>query len=245
MTLPATARSFGHDPELRTEFPALRAVAACLRLTSQPTESDLAERTGEHLRQAADLLAVGPESAQPSIQAWRATFTALGLRATQYRCAAEALLRRLRTRGDLPRINPVVDLGNAISVGSAIPVAIFDLDRVVGDLTVRHASGEETYTGFDGAVESPPPGEVIFADDVGQAHSRRWCHRQSARSAVTDASTHVLLVAEAMHDRAEDDLETLAANLQRDFADLFGATPLIARLYEHAGRTLLPAPVEL
>ena len=61
----------------------------------------------------------------------------MGLKPTQYRCAAESLLRRLRTQGSLPRLHPLVDLCNAISVAYAIPVAVFDVSKLTGDLEVR------------------------------------------------------------------------------------------------------------
>ncbi len=32
---------------------------------------------------------------------------------------------------------------------------------------------------------TPEAGEVIFADDAGHAHARRWTNRQSGRSAIT------------------------------------------------------------
>jgi DNA/RNA-binding domain of Phe-tRNA-synthetase-like protein len=48
----------------------------------------------------------------------------MGLKPTQYRCAAESLLRRYRKERFLPRIHPLVDLCNAISLAFAIPVAV-------------------------------------------------------------------------------------------------------------------------
>lgn len=68
-------------------------------------------------------LAVGSEAEFPEIQAWRRTFSRMGLKPTQYRCAAGSLLRRLRREHTLPRIHPLIDLCNAISVAFAIPVA--------------------------------------------------------------------------------------------------------------------------
>jgi DNA/RNA-binding domain of Phe-tRNA-synthetase-like protein len=240
----AAATSFGHDPSMHAEFPGLRAVAIYARLAPSPDTAAVSARAAEHLRHAAELITDGLESMQPSIQAWRTTFAALGIKPTQYRCAAESLLRRLRMQGDLQPVNPLVDLANAVSARTAIPVAVFDLDRVAGDLTVRHATGGESYTGFDGTVEAPQPGEVVFADDAAVAHSRRWCHRQSAHSAVTAATSRVLIVAEAMHERAAEDLDVLAAYLRSDLAELYGATPSVRRLYGDDGRAVLPPAAE-
>src|SRR5690606_9920764 len=129
-------------------------------------------------------LAGGSEAELPEIQAWRRTFAAMGLKPTQYRCASESLLRRVRQEGSLPRIHPLVDVCNAISMAFAIPVAIFDTARVTDHLVVRRATGTETYVTFSGETEHPEPGEVIFVDGAGQTHARRWSNRQSGLSAV-------------------------------------------------------------
>jgi DNA/RNA-binding domain of Phe-tRNA-synthetase-like protein len=64
----------------------------------------------------------------------------MGLKPTQYRCASEALLRRFRKDGSLPWIHPLVDVCKAASVAYATPIAMFDLDQVTRNLTVRHAT---------------------------------------------------------------------------------------------------------
>jgi hypothetical protein len=51
---------------------------------------------------------------------------------TQYRSAAEALLRRLAKHGDLPTISTLVDIGNLVSIRYAIPVAMFDPANIAG-----------------------------------------------------------------------------------------------------------------
>jgi DNA/RNA-binding domain of Phe-tRNA-synthetase-like protein len=137
----------------------------------------------------------------------------MGLEPTRYRCAAEALLRRFRKEGSLPRIHPLIDLCNAISLAFAVPVAVFDTSRVAEYIEVRYAAGNETYTTFSGATENPEAGEVIFADAAGRAHARRWTNRQSGYSAVRDTTTAVLIVAEAMHASARADVEKLTATI--------------------------------
>jgi DNA/RNA-binding domain of Phe-tRNA-synthetase-like protein len=99
---------------------------------------------------AIERLKGGSESDLPQIQAWRRAFARMGLKPTQYRSAAESLLRRLRKEGALPAIHPLVDLCNAISMAFAIPIAVFDRDKVSGSLQVRPATGTERYETFAG-----------------------------------------------------------------------------------------------
>lgn len=137
----------------------------------------------------------------------------MGFKPTQVRCAAEALLRRLRLDGDLPTIGPMVDFCNAVSAAFAVPLAVFDLDRVAGDLSVTYATGKEPFATLGGAIEHPDPGEVIFRDAAGVAHARRWVHRLGAVAAVSSGTRRALFVAEAMHDGAEADLREMVGSL--------------------------------
>ena len=149
----------------------------------------------------------------------------MGLKPTQYRCAAESLLRRFRTQGSLPRLHPLVDLCNAVSLAFAVPVAVLDADQVAWPLEVRYASGHEDYLTFGGEVEHPAPGEVIFADQAGQAHARRWTNRQSGRSAVSPATSTVLIVAEALHEGAATTIPELIETLTAEIATTWTLEP--------------------
>lgn len=206
---------FRHSDEMWSEFPEL--VPGMLFAEGITADVAVADRVNKYYAAATDRLGQGTESEQPEIQAWRRGFSKMGLKPTQYRCASEALLRRFRQEGSLPRLHPLVDLCNAISIAFAIPVAVFDLSKISGDLEVRHANGSESYLTFSGETEHPEPREVIFADGGGQAHARRWTNRQSGLSAVREDTRSVLVVAEAMHDSAGSDvprlIQTIAAEL--------------------------------
>ncbi len=168
-------------------------------------------------------LAGGTESELPEVQAWRRAFSRMGLKPTQYRCASEALLRRFRKEDTLPKLHPLIDLCNAISLAFAIPIAALDSDKVVEGIEVRYATGEESYLTFAGEIEHPEPGEVIFADAANQAHARRWTNRQSGLSAVSESTSSVLIVSEAMHATASTDMTRLIEAVSSQIGDVWGA----------------------
>jgi DNA/RNA-binding domain of Phe-tRNA-synthetase-like protein len=155
------------------------------------------------------------------VAAWRRVYSQLGLKPTQYRSAAEALLRRFRRGEDLPRLHPLVDLCNAVSLAYALPVAVFDLAHVADYLVVRYATGDESYLAFSGEVEQPTPGEVVFADANNHAHARRWTFRQSRASTVQPDTERVLIVSEGMHETATADVAALLAALVAQIGDLW------------------------
>lgn len=156
----------------------------------------------------------------PSLKAWRGVFSAFGLNPTKTRSAPEALLRRLTKKGDVPSINPLVDMGNLVSIRYALPIAIFDTDHLTGTLSVKFAEGNERYTelGSD-EVKHPEVGEVVFVDESGLVFARRWCWRQSYQSAAQSSTENVLITIEAQHDDGHADVE----QAMHDLLDLLTA----------------------
>jgi DNA/RNA-binding domain of Phe-tRNA-synthetase-like protein len=209
---------FSHADEIWRDFPELSAGA--LYMEGIRRDVDVGARVAALYGETQARLGSKAESELTEIQAWRRAFSRMGLKPTQYRCASEALLRRFRKEGSLPGIHPLIDLCNSVSLAFAIPVAAIDATKIAGSLQVRYASSAESYLTFSGEIENPEPREVIFADEAGNAHARRWTNRQSGLSAVRDDTGAVLIVAEALHETAAEDIGRLTTTL----ADAIGAT---------------------
>jgi DNA/RNA-binding domain of Phe-tRNA-synthetase-like protein len=214
---------FEHSGEIWRDFPEL--VPGVLFAEGISSGVSAGSRTARFTAVARSRLADRPESELPEIQAWRRAFSRMGLKPTQYRCASESLLRRFRKEGSLPQLHPLVDLCNAISLAFAIPVAVFDVSKITGDLDVRYADGGEDYLTFSGETEHPAPREVIFADAARRVHARRWTNRQSGWSAVQDSTAAALIVAEAMHDSAPADVRQLTQTVAGELEAVWSVTP--------------------
>ncbi|TAU84662.1 B3/B4 domain-containing protein [Rhizobium leguminosarum] len=219
---------FSHSDAIWQAFPELRAGA--LHAGGIHADADVEAAIVSFGTIAEARLTQAQESEFPEIQAWRRGFSRMGLKPTQYRCASEALLRRFRQEHALPRLHPLIDLCNAISLAFAIPVAVFDAQKIAGDLEVRRAKGDETHLTFAGEIEHPEVNEVIFADAKGRAHARRWTNRQSGFSAVRGTTRSVLIVAEALHASAGDDIARLVETVADALARHWPAAPKTAML---------------
>ena len=120
---------FQYDAALLARYPALVGGALLAQgVTNGPTPAAL--RAAYRAEQQATVHRIGPTplSQIDALAAWRAAFRGFGVEPTQYRSAAEALLRRLTKSGEIPSINALVDVGNLVSLRYALPVAVFDLD---------------------------------------------------------------------------------------------------------------------
>ncbi|MFB9326093.1 B3/4 domain-containing protein [Paenibacillus aurantiacus] len=158
-----------------------------------------------------------------TISAWRKAYSAFGAKPARYPCAAESLIRRVVEHGSLPRINTMVDLCNAISLKSRTPIACCDISQV-DRFTIRKAGGSEPYLpiGKPDQPEYPAEGEVIYADGMNRAHSRRWNWRQSDTIKATGESRRLLFTVEAVHKDAKALVEattSLLLELLQPFTD--------------------------
>ncbi len=225
---------FHHSQKMWSEYPAL--VPGVVAVEGITREVSVGSRVTHYNAIAAARLVTGSEGEFPEVQAWRRAFSKMGLKPTQYRCASESLLRRFRKEGALPDIHPLIDLCNAISIAFAIPIAVFDASRIEDHIEVRHAVGDEIYDTFAGGIEQPEPGEVIFADAASRTHARRWTNRQSGYSPVRATTTRVLIVAEALHDTAVDDMPRLVEAVASEVGAAWSTTPTSAILSETSPR---------
>ena len=224
---------FSHSPAIWRDFPELAAGVLVLDLATAPGPDPPLAGWYDRARQR---LAVAQEGEMPEIAAWRRAFSKMGLKPTQYRCAAESLLRRFRKENDLPRFHPVVDLCNAISLTFAIPIAVFDLANVDTFLEVRYATGDERYLAFNDENETPEKREVVFCDAAGNAHSRRWTFRQSKKSVMAAGTNRALVVAEALHTTARKDVQALVDEVAQTISGEWGTPTHRAVLSEQTPR---------
>ncbi len=126
----------------------------------------------------------------PAISATRAGYRALGKDPARYRGSAEALLRRIISGKHFPSINCVVDVINLVSVESRLPIGLYDLAKVQGDIVFRTGRSGETYKGigkYDLNLEDLP----VFCDTAGPHGSPT---SDSERTMVTSSAESVVAI---------------------------------------------------
>lgn len=206
---------FQYDRDILQRFPHIvGGVIYAQNVVNGPTPPALQEAFLAEQQAVLQRIGDTPLSQLPSLSAWRSAFREFGVEPTQYRSAAESLLRRLTKKGDIPSINTLVDICNLVSIRYALPAAVFDTRALHGTLTVHLADGTERYTtlGRD-EVDHPDVGEVVFSDETGLVMARRWCWRQSEQSAAQPDTTNAILTIEAHHDGAHKDIEAALHDL--------------------------------
>ncbi len=192
---------FQYHPAILARFPTVvGGVILAQHMTNGPTPASLQAKYLAEQQATLQRIGTTPLSQIPALAAWRGAFRGFDVDPTQYRSAAEALLRRLTKKGDIPGINLLVDLGNLVSIRYALPVAVFDTRTLQGSVTVHFADGSERYTSLgESGIDHPLPGEVVFSDESKMVIARRWCWRQSEQSAATTETHSAIITVEAHH----------------------------------------------
>ena len=126
----------------------------------------------------------------PQIMATRAAYKALGKDPARYRGSAEALLRRVIAGKGLPQISAVVDVINLVSAESRLPIGLYDLAQMSGEVVFRAGRAGETYKGI-GKYDLNLEGLPLFADATGPHGSAT---SDSERTMVTERTKQVLAI---------------------------------------------------
>ncbi|MEO8286660.1 MAG: phenylalanine--tRNA ligase beta subunit-related protein [Chloroflexota bacterium] len=135
----------------------------------------------------------------PHIAPWREAYRVFGANPKKYPSSIENLVGRVLRGNRIRHINKLVDIYNAVSLRYIFPVGGEDLDTMQGDILLTIASQNESPIVLLGEQEAnpPKPGEVIYKDSIG-AICRRWNWKEADRTKLTEDTTNVILIIEAL-----------------------------------------------
>jgi DNA/RNA-binding domain of Phe-tRNA-synthetase-like protein len=175
------------DPSLKQKCPRTALGFLTARVITHPTAAALVEEMALRENEILGLPEPRVVLESSKIVATRAGYKALGKDPARYRGSAEALLRRLLSGKGFPQINSVVDIINLVSVESRVPIGLYDLAKVKGDIVFRAGRTGETYKGI-GKYDLNLEDLAVFCDEIGPHGSPT---SDSERSMVTSATIHV------------------------------------------------------
>ena len=125
----------------------------------------------------------------PTILDARNAYKAFGKDPSRYRLAVESLYRRLSKGNKLYRINNAVDLGNVLSVNTQKSIAVLDLDKIEGDISIRLGRDSDDYHGIGRGklnIENIP----LYEDSIGPFGSST---SDTERTMITNDTKNILL----------------------------------------------------
>lgn len=152
---------------------------------------------------------------------YREAFLKLGINPNKYQCSVEAMFTRISKGKQLPSINPLVNLNNAISLKYTLPMGTHDLSRSNLDIEMRYAKDNDTFIPMGTEdIEKPDNNEVVYA--VGnQVRTRRWTWRQSNEGKIDENTNYVFFPIDGFKgfndDKVKSAMEELKNVLKENF----------------------------
>ena len=178
------------DEALQKKCPRVALGCVTSQVEARPSPAVLVEEMQARVQEILRLPYARGVLESPQILATRAGYKALGKDPARYRGSAEALLRRVIAGKGLPQINAVVDVINFVSVESRLPIGLYDLAHVSGDIVFRAGRVGETYKGI-GKYDLNLEGLPVFCDSLGPHGSPT---SDSERTIVTRETQQVLAI---------------------------------------------------
>jgi DNA/RNA-binding domain of Phe-tRNA-synthetase-like protein len=159
----------------------------------------------------------GADKAQehPRIKPWRTAFSKLGISGSKFPSSIESMARRVLRGDPFPKINPLVDLYNSISLSYLVPMGGHDLDTLEGDISLRFAEGWEPFTPLGGGETAlVPKGEVVYRDER-EVLTRNWVWRQCEKDKTTERTKNIFIPIDVLGEVGRERADEIIGELYR------------------------------
>ena len=219
------------SPKIFELYPGLKLPVVVAQGLEPTANSIRVEKLWREAWEEAGLLASTYANAQshPRVAAWREAMAATGVSGRKYPSSVESLLRRAFKGGEPPRINPLVDFYNSISLRYVVPAGGFDLALLGDALELRLTREADTFRPLDSAsAKRVEPGEVAYASG-NEILTRHFIWKQSHKGLLSESTRSVFLVSEVLGE-VEESADGLAQAVLEDLCEglrrHFGAEPV-------------------
>ena len=175
---------------------------------------------------------LGAEKVQehPRIKAWRDAFSKLGISGSKFPSSIESMARRILKGDPFPRISPLVDLYNSVSLRFVVPMGGHDLDTLEGDIHLGFAEGWEPFTPM-GAREKAivPRGELVYRDGR-EVLTRNWVWRQCEKDKTTERTRNVFIPIDVLGEVGKEQTKEIVQVVSQLIPNYLGGTVFSAIL---------------
>lgn len=152
------------------------------------------------------------------IKEWRALWKKFGADPNRYRPSMEAMYRRIAKQNYITPMHSAVDLNNFFSIQYEIPMGIYDVANIHGNITLTIGNEETTYNGLNGR-ENKLRNILTLQDDIGPFGSP---FVDSVRTAVTENTTEALQVVFLRPSINKEDALKLITSMGAMFTQIHG-----------------------
>src|SRR4030042_1632554 len=151
----------------------------------------------------------------PRIKPWRTAFSKLGISGSKFPSSIESMARRILKGDPFPKINPLVDLYNSVSLRFLVPMGGHDLDTLEGNIHLRFAEGWEPFTSMGGVeTMTVPKGELVYRDNR-EVLTRNWVWRQCEKDKATEKTKNIFIPIDVLGEVGRERADEIVLELSR------------------------------
>ena len=153
---------------------------------------------------------------------YREGFQKVGINPNKFQCSVEAMVNSISKGRDVPHINPLVNLNNAISLKYTLPMGTHNLGLSDSDVELRFATADDTFTpmGSD-TPEKLEEDELVYVVD-NKVRTRRWAWRQSREGMIDKDTSYVFFPIDGFKGFNDDKINEAIKELEEVLQNEFG-----------------------
>jgi DNA/RNA-binding domain of Phe-tRNA-synthetase-like protein len=168
----------------------------------------------------------GVDKAQehPRIKPWRTAFSKLSISGSKFPSSIESMAKRILKGDPFPRINPLVDLYNSVSLRYLVPMGGHDLDTIEGNIYLKFAEGWEPFAPMGGGeTVIVPRGELVYRDDR-EVLTRNWVWRQCDKDKATVETKNIFIPIDVLGEVGRERADEIILELSKLIPKYLGGT---------------------
>jgi len=159
-----------------------------------------------------------PVTQREGIAEWRRLWKKLGADPNRYRHSAESLMRRISKQNYLTPYHSGVDLNNFFSLQYEIPVGLYDVDKLQGDIEIALGNEDTGYEGLNGRFNSL--NNILYSYDAEGAFGSSFV--DSKRTSISEETTEALQIFYLRPSLTEENATKLLASAGKMFNQIHG-----------------------
>ena len=159
-----------------------------------------------------------PVTQREGIAEWRRLWKKLGADPNRYRHSAESLMRRISKQNYLTPYHSGVDLNNFFSLQYEIPVGLYDVDKLQGDIEIALGNEDTGYEGLNGRFNSL--NNILYSYDAEGAFGSPFV--DSKRTSISEETTEALQIFYLRPSLTEEHATKLLASAGKMFNQIHG-----------------------
>lgn len=168
------------------------------------------------------------------IREWRSVWKKFGADPGRYRPSMEAMMRRIRNQNYLQPFNSGVDLNNFFSLQYEIPVGLYDIAQVNGDIEISLGDADTSYKGLN-SRENNLKDILVIKDNIGPFGSP---FVDSIRTAVSEDTVDAIQIFFLKPSISTEEAEKLVVSAGNMFIQINGGDCLTTVLNSQKQSTL-------